>query len=64
MLLYFYSIIGFFNFGNLIIKSYNRTLHRCVINLTSYSFLYNLYLFSLFFFSNLSIFLVTYFTNF
>ena len=48
MLSYSYPIIGSFNFGNLTIKSYNITSYSHVINLTSYSFLYSLYLFNLF----------------
>ena len=49
MLLYSYPIIGSFDFGNLIIKSYNMTFYSRVVNLTGYSFLYSLYLLSLFF---------------
>ena len=49
MLLYSYLVIGFFNFSSLTIKSYNITFYSCVVNLTGYSFLYSLYLFSLFF---------------
>ena len=48
MLLYSYPIIGSFNFGNLTIKSYNMTFYGRVINLTSYSFPYSLYLLGLF----------------
>ena len=48
MLLYSYSIIGSFDFSNLIIKFYNMTFYGYIANLTSYSFLYGLYLFSLF----------------
>ena len=47
MLLYSYLVIESFNFGSLIIKSYNITSYGRVTNLTSYSFLYSLYLFSL-----------------
>ena len=49
ILLYSYLVIGFFNFNNLIIKSYNIIPCSRIINLTSYSFLYGLYLFILFF---------------
>ena len=49
MLSYFYPIIKSFNLGNLTIKFYNITFYSRVTNLTSYSFLYSLYLFSLFF---------------
>ena len=63
MLLCFYPIIGFFDFSSLTIKSYNMTFYGCIINLTSYSFLYSLYLHKKKF-TNLSIFLVTYFINF
>ena len=48
MLLCSYSIIGSFNFSNLTIKFYNITFYSYITNLTSYSFLYSLYLFSLF----------------
>ena len=48
MLLYSYPTIGSFNFGNLTIKSYNMTSYGYIINLTSYSFLYGLYLLNLF----------------
>ena len=48
ILLYFYFIIGSFNFSNLTIKFYNITSYSYITNLTSYSFLYSLYLFNLF----------------
>ena len=56
MLLYSYPIIGSFDFDNLTIKSYNITSYNYITNLTSYSFLYSLYLPFFFFFSNLGIF--------
>ena len=48
ILLYSYSVIGSFNFGSLTIKSYTITSYSRVVNLTSYSFPYSLYLLSLF----------------
>ena len=48
ILLYFYPIIGSFNFGNFIIKFYNITSYSLLTNLTSYSNPYSLYLFGLF----------------
>ena len=54
ILLYSYPIIGSFNFNSLTIKSYNIIFYNYIINLTNYSFLYSLYLFS-FFFNNLGI---------
>ena len=41
-------VIGFFNFSNLIIKSYAITSYSLLTNLTSYNNLYGLYWFSLF----------------
>ena len=46
MLLYSYPIIGSFDFGSLIIKSYNITFYSRVTDLTSYSFPYSLCLLS------------------
>ena len=48
MLLYSCPIIGSFNFSSLIIKPYNMTSYGYITNLTGYSFLYSLYLSSLF----------------
>ena len=44
----FLFCIGSFDFGSLIIKSYNITSYSRVANSTGYSFLCGLYLFSLF----------------
>ena len=48
ILLYFYLVIGSFNFGNFTIKSYNITSYSLLINLTNYSNPYGLYLLNLF----------------
>jgi hypothetical protein len=48
ILSYSYPITRSFNFSNLTIKSYNITSYGYIANLTSYSFLYSLYLFILF----------------
>ena len=48
MLLYSYLVIESFNFGNLTIESYTIIFYNYITNLTSYNFLYGLYLFSLF----------------
>ena len=49
MLLYFYLVIGSFNFSNFTIKSYDITSYSLLINLTGYNNLYSLYLLGLFF---------------
>ena len=48
IVLYSFPIIGFFNFSNFTIKSYNITSYGLFINLTSCNNPYSLYLFSLF----------------
>jgi hypothetical protein len=48
ILLCFCPITKSFNFNNLTIKFYNMTFYSYIANLTSYSFLYSLYLFILF----------------
>ena len=49
ILLYSCPVIGFFDFGNFIIKSYNMTFYGLLANLISCNNLYNLCLLSLFF---------------
>ena len=63
MLSYSYPIIGSFDFGSLTIKFYNMTFYSHITNLTNYSFLYSLYLLSLFFWQSRYS-LVTYLANF
>ena len=49
ILLYFYPIIGSFNFNNFTIKSHNITSYGLLTNLTNYNNPYSLYLLGLFF---------------
>ena len=48
ILLYFYPVIGSFNFGNFTIKSHNMTSYGLLANLTNYNNPYSLYLLGLF----------------
>ena len=48
MLLYFYLVIGSFDFSNFTIKSHDMTSYSLLANLTNYNNPYSLYLLSLF----------------